>query len=133
MNIATMQGVLVISILLVIVALIGVNIFGPPSGVTIQIEEAGLIGALIAALSGDRRLLFQKGLTMAKMEHTLHSVGETVERHFREFRAFAGKAESKADEGLEWWKKSHWSALIGLVLLLAAMVVGDILGIASLF
>ena len=53
---------------------------------------------------------------MAKMEHTLHSVGETVERHYKEFRAFAGKAESKADEGLEWWKQSHWSALIGLVL-----------------
>ena len=60
MNMATMRGVLVIAILLVIVTLIGVNIFGPPSGVTIQIEEAGLIGALIAALSAIVGYYFRK-------------------------------------------------------------------------
>ena len=51
MNIAWVRAILVAAILLVIVALIGVSIFLPPSGVTLQIEEAGLIGALIAALS----------------------------------------------------------------------------------
>ena len=34
---------------------------------------------------------------------------------------------------LVWWRKSHWSALIGLGLLIVAMVVGDVLGIARLF
>ena len=48
---ATGRLILVIAILAVILALIGINIFGPASGTTIQIEEAGLIGALIAALS----------------------------------------------------------------------------------
>ena len=51
MNIATMRAILVIVILAVIVALIGINIFGPDSGTTVKTEEAGLIGALIAALS----------------------------------------------------------------------------------
>ena len=57
--------------------------------------------------------------------HTIETVGETVERHYREFRAFAAKAETKTDEGLKWWRRSHWSALIGLGLLILAMVVGD--------
>ena len=66
-------------------------------------------------------------------EHTIHSIGETANHHYKEFKAFVAKAEAKTDEGLVWWRKSHWSALIGLGLLIAAMVVGDILGIASLF
>ena len=65
--------------------------------------------------------------------HTIHSVGETVERHYKDFKAFAAKAEAKTDEALVWWRKSHWSALIGLGLLIVAMVVGDVLGIAGLF
>ena len=48
---ATMRAILVVAILVVIVALIGVNVFMPPSGATLQIEEAGLGGALISALS----------------------------------------------------------------------------------
>ena len=48
---ATGRLILVIAILAVILVLIGVNIFGPASGTTVQIEEAGLIGALIAGLS----------------------------------------------------------------------------------
>ena len=51
MNKSTARLVLVIAILVVIVGLIGVNIFLPASGSTVQIEEAGLIGALIAGLS----------------------------------------------------------------------------------
>ena len=70
---------------------------------------------------------------MTDSRHTIHSVGETVERHYKEFRAFAAKAEAKTDEGLAWWQKSHWSAAIGLGLLILAMVVGDILGIARVF
>ena len=70
---------------------------------------------------------------MAETKHTLHSVGETVTNHYGEFQAFVRRAETKTDEGLAWWKKSHWSALIGLGLLILAMVVGDILGISSLF
>ena len=50
MNIARTRAFLVAAILLVIVALIGVNIFLPPSGQVVAIEEAGLIGALISAL-----------------------------------------------------------------------------------
>ena len=49
-----------------------------------------------------------------------------------ELEAKIDKAEARTDEGLLWWRKSHWSALIGLGLLIAAMVVGDILGIARL-
>ena len=70
---------------------------------------------------------------MTESKHTLHSIGETVERHYKEFRAFSAKTEAKTDEGLVWWRKSHWSALIGLGLLIAAMLIGDILGIARLF
>ena len=70
---------------------------------------------------------------MPEKKHTLHSVGETVTKHYTEFQAFVKRAEAKTDEGLVWWRKSHWSALIGLGLLILAMVVGDILGIASLF
>ena len=66
-------------------------------------------------------------------EHTIHSIGETATRHLKEFRAFVAKAEAKTDQALKWWRKSHWSALIGLGLLILAMFLGDILGIASLF
>ena len=65
-------------------------------------------------------------------KHTIHSIGETVTKHYAEFKAFAMRAEAMTDEGLAWWRKSHWSALIGLGLLILAMVIGDILGIASL-
>ena len=51
MNKATMRGILVIAILAVIVSLIGINVFMPLSGTTVQIEEASLIGALIAGLT----------------------------------------------------------------------------------
>ena len=52
MTLPTVRALFVAAILLVIVGLIGANIFLPPSGFTLQIEEAGLIGALISALSG---------------------------------------------------------------------------------
>ena len=48
---ATMRAILVVAILVVIVALIGVNVLMPLSSTTVQIEEAGLIGALIAGLT----------------------------------------------------------------------------------
>ena len=60
MSIATMRAIFVAAILLLIVALIGVNIFLPPSGITLQIEEAGLIGALISALSAAVTYYFSK-------------------------------------------------------------------------
>ena len=60
MNIKTMRAILVAAILLVIVGLIGVNIFLPPSGLSLQIEEAGLIGALISALSAAVGYYFRK-------------------------------------------------------------------------
>ena len=69
---------------------------------------------------------------MSKMEHTTQSVGEELKRFHDETKAFISRAETKTDEGLVWWRKSHWSALIGLGLLILAMIVGDILGIASL-
>ena len=50
MNKATMRGILVLAILLLIVGLIVIQFF-EPSGRVVQIEEAGLIGALIAGLS----------------------------------------------------------------------------------
>ena len=61
---------------------------------------------------------------MTETKHTIHSVGETVERHYKEFRAFAAKAEAKTDEALVWWRKSHWSALIGAGLLIGAAAFG---------
>ena len=70
---------------------------------------------------------------MTETKHTIHSVGETVERHYKEFKAFAAKAEAKTDEALRWWETSTFSALIGLGLVIAAMVVGDIVGLAGLF
>ena len=57
-------------------------------------------------------------------EHTMHSIGETGKLHLKEFRAFAAKAEAKTDKALRWWEKSHWSALIGFVLLAAAVAFG---------
>ena len=62
--------------------------------------------------------------TQAPKKHTIHSVGETVTKHYSEFQAFAAKAETKTDEGLAWWRKSHWSALIGALLLVGAVVFG---------
>ena len=72
---------------------------------------------------------------MSDTKHTIHSIGEKLNSFHGEFKALgevlgAKRAETKTDEGLAWWRKSHWSALIGLMLLIAAMVVGDILGIA---
>ena len=53
MNKATGRVVLVLLVAIVglIVALIAVQFILPASGVTVQIEEAGLIGALIAGMS----------------------------------------------------------------------------------
>ena len=70
---------------------------------------------------------------MPGTKHSLHSVGEAVNKHYAEFKAFAKRAETKTDEGLVWWRKSYYSALIGVGLVIGAMVVGDILGIAGLF
>ena len=61
---------------------------------------------------------------MSETKHTIRSVGETVERHYKDFKAFAARAEAKTDKALKWWEKSHWSALIGLGLLGAAMAFG---------
>ena len=38
-------------------------------------------------------------------EHTLHSIGETVERHYKDFRAFAARTENKTDKALKWWEQ----------------------------
>ena len=70
---------------------------------------------------------------MTDARHTIHTVGETVERHYKEFREFAAKAETETDWALMWWQERHWSALIGLGLLILAMFLGDVLGIAGLF
>ena len=48
---ATGRLILMLAIVGLIVALIGVQFFLPVSGATVQLEEAGLIGALIAGLS----------------------------------------------------------------------------------
>ena len=48
---ATGRLILLFAIVALIGALIGINLFLPASGMTVQIEEAGLIGALIAGLS----------------------------------------------------------------------------------
>ena len=66
-------------------------------------------------------------------DHTIHSIGERLKVFHSEFAGFAQRAEAKTDEGLVWWRKSHYSALIGVGLLILAMFVGDILGIAGLF
>ena len=66
-------------------------------------------------------------------KHTNKTIGEELKNFHAESKAFMKRAESKTDEGLEWWRKSHWSALIGLGLLILAMFVGDILGVARLF
>ena len=70
---------------------------------------------------------------MTDSQYGLNSIGKRLETFHGDFKAFAKRAETKTDEGLVWWRKSHWSALIGLGLLILAMVVGDILGIARLF
>ena len=69
---------------------------------------------------------------MSESKHTTHTIGEELKKFHAETKAFISRAETKTDEGLAWWRKSHWSALIGLALLILAMVVGDILGIASI-
>ena len=61
---------------------------------------------------------------MQEQKHSLHSIGEMVERHYKEFQAFAAKAEAKTDTALKWWEKTHWSALIGAGLMVAAMAFG---------
>ena len=62
--------------------------------------------------------------TTSETRHTIQSVGETVERHYKEFKAFAGQAEAKTDKALRWWEKTHWSALIGITLLFVAAAFG---------
>ena len=61
---------------------------------------------------------------MSNTQHTIQTVGETVERHYQEFREFAARAEAKTDRALNWWEKTRWSALIGLGLLAAAVAFG---------
>ena len=56
--------------------------------------------------------------------HTVDSVGERLQLFHAEFSSFAKRAEAKTDEGLVWWRKSHWSALIGLVVVIAAVAFG---------
>ena len=70
---------------------------------------------------------------MAETHHTNQTIGETVTKHYKEWRLFVAMAEAKTDKALYWWQQTHWSALIGLGLLIAAMIVGDVLGIAGLF
>ena len=61
------------------------------------------------------------------------SVGETVDQASTvSFKAFVARSEAETDEGLAWWRNSQWSVVIGLVLLIVVMMIGDILGIASL-
>ena len=48
---ATGRLILLVAIVGLIIALFAVQFFLPFTGVTVQIEEAGLIGALIAALT----------------------------------------------------------------------------------
>ena len=48
---ATGRVILLVAIVGLIVALFAVQFFLPISGATVQLEEAGLIGALIAGLS----------------------------------------------------------------------------------
>ena len=57
-------------------------------------------------------------------EHTLHSIGETGKHHLKEFRAFAAKAEARTDEALKWWQKSHYSVVIGVVVVIGAVAFG---------
>ena len=52
------------------------------------------------------------------------SIAEMVERHYKEFQAFAEKAEAKTDKTLKWWERADGSALIGLGLLAAAVAFG---------
>ena len=48
---ATGRLVLMVALLVLIVAMIAVQFFKPVVGITVQLEEAGLIGAIIAGLS----------------------------------------------------------------------------------
>ena len=57
-------------------------------------------------------------------QHTIDHIAEMVERHYKEFQAFAEKAEHKTDKALKWWEKGQWSALIGVGLLAAAVALG---------
>ena len=74
----------------------------------------------------------QKASTVGKAKHTIQSVGDKVESFHGEFKAFVKRAETKTDEGLAWWRSSQWSVVIGLVLLIVVMMIGDLLGIARL-
>ena len=65
---------------------------------------------------------------MSETKHTIHSVGDTVTKHYREFREFAAKTEARTDRALKWWQKSHWSALIGAVVVGLAVAFGAWLG-----
>ena len=66
-------------------------------------------------------------------KHTIHSVGEAVNKHYAEFKSFAKRAEAKTDEGLVVVAQVALLGAIGVGLLILAMFVGDVLGIASIF
>ena len=51
MSTSSIRALIVVALLCLIVGLIGINVYGPPSGKTLAVEEAGLIGAIISMLS----------------------------------------------------------------------------------
>ena len=76
-------------------------------------------------MSEHHRLLFQRGLRTWKSNTRSTLSGEMVERHYKEFQAFAAIGpKHKTDKALKWWEKGQWSALIGVGLLAAAVALG---------
>ena len=68
-----------------------------------------------------------------RSRHTNDSIGERLEMLYAESRAFYDKAEARTDSALEKIAKPGVSVLIVLAVLIFAMVIGDTIGIASVF
>ena len=68
-----------------------------------------------------------------RSRHTNDSIGERLEMLYAESAAFYAKAEARTDSALEKIAKPGVSILIVLAVLIGAMVIGDTIGIASVF
>ena len=68
-----------------------------------------------------------------RSRHTNDSIGERLEQFAARSEAFYAKAEARTDSALEKIAKPGVSILIVLAVLIGAMVIGDLIGIASVF
>ena len=68
-----------------------------------------------------------------RSRHTNDSIGEQLAMFYDESKAFYAKAEARTDSELAKIAKPGVSVLIVFAVLIGAMVIGDLIGIARVF